>query len=540
MTASTVYDRIEALRRFTTAAQPYLPESELAAARALAVKADERLALSRAHTVVALAGATGTGKSSIFNALAGLTLSQAGLRRPTTGQAHACVWGDQPADDLLDWLGVGKRFARPGGTDPDLSGLVLLDLPDFDSVHDAHRAEVDRLLKVVDQIVWVLHPQKYADRVVHHGYLARFHRHREITVVDLNQVDLLSADDLQVCLLDLRRLLADDGLADVPVLTSSTVGPPGLSALADTVGAAVAARQAAQRRLAADVDDAVADLGPLVAADLPKDALGKQVLRPLTDALARAAGVPLVADATERAYVHRARKRTGWPPLRWVRRLRPDPLIRLHLGGPAGDTPPGMAGSVGATSISPAAPAEKAAVALTLRDTAGRAGADLPAPWRDSLLAAVRSGADGLPDALDRAVASTDLGVARPRAWWRVINLLQWIFALVALAGLVWLGVRWAMFALALPQLPLPQVAVQGWQVPTPTALLAGGLLAGLLLSLLVRPVVRLAAVRRRKRAAARLRANVERVAREQVLAPAQRVLDAYAQARQALTQAGR
>ncbi|GHJ48798.1 hypothetical protein Cs7R123_61400 [Catellatospora sp. TT07R-123] len=536
MNDTAVYDRIEALRAFTAAARPYLPEADLAAAAALAVKADERLALSRLHTVVALAGATGTGKSSIFNGMAGLSLSQAGLRRPTTGQAHACVWGDQGADDLLDWLGVGKRFVRPGGADPDLSGLVLLDLPDFDSVHDAHRAEVDRLLAVVDLIVWVLHPQKYADKIVHHGYLARFHRHREITVVDLNQVDLLSPDDLQLCLVDLRRLLADDGLADVPVLTSSTVGPPGLRALADTVGAAVAARQAALRRLAADVDDAVADLKPLVAPDVPKDALGKQVLRPLTDALARAAGVPLVAAATERAYVHRARKRTGWPPLRWLRRVRPDPLTRLHLGGPAD---PDTTGPVGATSLSPAAPAEQAAVALTLRDTAARAGAALPAPWRDSLLAAVRSGADGLPDALDRAVATTDLGVARPRRWWTLINVLQWVFALTALVGLVWLGVRWAMFALALPALPLPQVAVQGWQLPTPTALLAGGLLAGLLLSLLVRPVVRLAARRRRRRAAARLRAGVERVAREEVLAPAQRVLDAYDGARSALRRAG-
>jgi hypothetical protein len=47
------------------------PKSELAAARALVERAGERLALSRTHTVVALAGSTGSGKSSIFNALAG-------------------------------------------------------------------------------------------------------------------------------------------------------------------------------------------------------------------------------------------------------------------------------------------------------------------------------------------------------------------------------------------------------------------------------------------------------------------------------------
>src|SRR6185436_16062527 len=118
----------------------------LAAARAMLNRAAERTALSQEHTVVALAGTTGSGKSSLFNALARLELSQAGFRRPTTSAAHACVWGAHPADALLDWLGIpgDHRFHRDSGLDSDdarLRGLVLLDLPDFDSVEDAHRAE---------------------------------------------------------------------------------------------------------------------------------------------------------------------------------------------------------------------------------------------------------------------------------------------------------------------------------------------------------------------------------------------------------------
>ena len=45
---------------------------QMRAARALLGKVDERTRLSGDHTVVALAGATGSGKSSLFNALAGL------------------------------------------------------------------------------------------------------------------------------------------------------------------------------------------------------------------------------------------------------------------------------------------------------------------------------------------------------------------------------------------------------------------------------------------------------------------------------------
>ena len=77
-------------------------------------RAGGRLALSGAHTVVALAGTTGSGKSSLFNALAGAPLSPAGLRRPTTGTAHAVVFAqpgtEAAAGSLLDWLGVGVRF----------------------------------------------------------------------------------------------------------------------------------------------------------------------------------------------------------------------------------------------------------------------------------------------------------------------------------------------------------------------------------------------------------------------------------------------
>jgi hypothetical protein len=66
--------------------------------------------------------------------------------------------------------------------------------------------------------------------------------------------------------------------------------------------------------------------------------------------------------------------------------------------------------------------------------------------------------------------------------------------------------------------------------------MLLGGLLAGLLLSVLLRPVVDWGARRARRRAEQRLRASVTEVAREYVVAPVREVLNAYAQAREALT----
>src|SRR2546423_10824805 len=116
---ASVVDRVEALRRFLRAVEDHLPEQRLATTRTVVDRAGERLSLSREHSVVALAGATGSGKSSLFNALARHELSRVGVRRPTTGVAHACVWGLDRAQDLLDWLGVppNRRF-YPGGALP--------------------------------------------------------------------------------------------------------------------------------------------------------------------------------------------------------------------------------------------------------------------------------------------------------------------------------------------------------------------------------------------------------------------------------------
>jgi energy-coupling factor transporter ATP-binding protein EcfA2 len=554
----SLVDKIDALRRFVEVVDGYVPEQRLATVRAVASRAGERLSLSREHTVVALAGATGSGKSSIFNALAGLDASPVGLRRPTTGAAHACVWEPDGAGELLDWLDVApsRRFDQETALNSDdekaLRGLVLLDLPDLDSVDSSHRIEVDRLLTLVDLVVWVLDPQKYADRLVHRQYLEQFRRHRDVTVVLLNQADILGPADTEQCLADLVRLLDADGLAGVPTLATSTIGPPGLGPLREILERTVAARLAALRRLAADVDTVVVDLAPLVEVEPPQwaladDAVESGVVRALTDALSHAAGVPVVAVATQKAYRHRAIRAMGWPVARWLRRLRPDPLSRLRLGGRTvdGRAEPGAAADgavasevapVGATSVPPAAPVAQAAVGLALRTLAERAGGALPAPWPAAVLAAARSRRDDLADALDMAIARTDLGLSRRRQWWRVVGALQWLAALVTLVGLLWLAVRFGLLALGLPELlPAPRAG----RMPLPTLLFLGGLLAGLLVSVIVRPLIGLAARRARARATRRMRAAVRDVATEMVITPVRRVLHAYRDARAALWAVG-
>ncbi|BFU48108.1 GTPase [Krasilnikovia sp. MM14-A1004] len=546
--AARTADRLDALRRFLRVVDPYLPDHDLVAAHTLVERAGNRLALSREHTVVALAGSTGSGKSSLFNALARLKLSPVGVRRPTTGVAHACVWGPlEPASKLLDWIGVlpRQRFLRESALDGDdeatLHGLVLLDLPDFDSVERGHRLEADRLLALVDLVIWVVDPQKYGDRILHEAYLRQFRRHAGVTIVVLNQADRLSSSDTDLVLADLGRLLEADGLGGAPVLATSAKQPGMLADLRAALEQTVAGRQAALRRLAGDLETVGEQLAATMGPPAAEDEVDRATVRQLAGSLAASAGVPAVAEAAGNAYRQRAVASTGWPLVRGLSRLRPDPLRRLHLGtapvqGGAGpepgvDAPPDGPAPVARTSLPEASAAQRAAVTLSVRAVATRAAAPLPPVWAPPLNTAARSRAGDLPDALDRAVAATDLGLRRNPLWWRAAGLLQWLLTLTALAGLGWLITGYALRALGLPQLHYPAVGA----VPLPTLLLLGGLIFGVLLALLLKPVISAGARRARRRAEQRLRAAVTEVAREYVVAPVREVLNAYAQAREAL-----
>ncbi len=101
--------RLDGLTQAVTASRGRIDEEILAPAEMLAGRASERLRLSGDHTIVALAGATGSGKSSLFNALTDLELAGVGVRRPTTSWALACAWGPDGAQGLLEWMGIPPR-----------------------------------------------------------------------------------------------------------------------------------------------------------------------------------------------------------------------------------------------------------------------------------------------------------------------------------------------------------------------------------------------------------------------------------------------
>jgi energy-coupling factor transporter ATP-binding protein EcfA2 len=239
----------------------------LADAEALLARAGERLRLSADHTIVVLAGGTGSGKSSLFNQLAGAHFSPVGVLRPVTREPHACVWGMEGAGPFLDWLGIQprRRYARSSALEEGeraLTGLLLVDLPDHDSVVTGGSAEVSRLVAQADLMVWVLDPQKYADAAVHSRYLVPMAGHSSVIAAALNQADLLTPEQAEDCVADLRRLLDAEGLQDARVVATSATSEAGVADLRRALMETVVARQAALQRISADVDAVAARFVP--------------------------------------------------------------------------------------------------------------------------------------------------------------------------------------------------------------------------------------------------------------------------------------
>ena len=91
---SALPDRLAALREAMDAARGRIDSGVEDSIDAILAHVDGRLAFSWDVTIVALAGATGSGKSSLFNAVSGTTLAEPGVRRPTTAAAMAAVFGE--------------------------------------------------------------------------------------------------------------------------------------------------------------------------------------------------------------------------------------------------------------------------------------------------------------------------------------------------------------------------------------------------------------------------------------------------------------
>lgn len=363
-------------------------------------RVEERAQLGADFTVAALVGGTGSGKSTLFNSLTGFDFADAGEIRPTTERATACTWRAK-ADSLLDYLDVDqqRRIEHDSILSPvpdELEGLILLDLPDYDSVKFTNSLTVSRLMPMLDVLIWVVDPQKYADQLLHRDYLENLRARSRQMVVVMNHIDTVLPELVPQLMADLRRLLDADGLNEVPSYPISALKNTGLEPLRQILRKAVETPSTNLVTAASQVDQVTR----LLEGTLAGKALDSQQLKlaeaDLTEQIMHSSGVPTV-------------------------------ITRIAH---AGDS---------LTSVALAAPAQPAPTLCgAIRDTwIERISADLPSRWAQFVQAQVSAA-----DRIRRQIGKIYDGLALPRISHKMI----WGAIVVAVIVFL-LGILGALFA---------------------------------------------------------------------------------------------
>ncbi|MCG5216315.1 P-loop NTPase family protein [Streptosporangium soli] len=517
--------RLAALSRLVELGPGRVDPELLAEAQQLLLRAGDRLKLSSDHTVVALAGGTGSGKSSLFNAVSGLELSPTGVRRPTTARTHACVWGLEGAGPLLDWLQIQwrHRFARASALDKgdsQLHGLILLDLPDHDSIRALTDHEADRLIQVADLVVWVLDPQKYADASTHRRYVVDLAGHNAVTMFALNQADRLAPEELAECVADLTDLLEREGVENPCVVATAATTGGGADSLKTVLAHTVSRRRAAIQRLEADIERVIRKMVALMpegdAGGVPSTVDAARRVG-LTDALCDAVGVPALGEAMENVYGARSAAWVGWPYARWVDRLRGDPLKSLRLG----DLRDEISGVPGGEQS-----AQPAEVANAIQALADGVSVGMHDSWRNGVKLAARSQAAKLPEALSGELAQVAPRLDRVPGSWRLLKF--WQYSLVALfvAGVAWVGTTLAYGVLEVGELPVGlRVLGEVETLPWVGLMMVAVLGLGLLSAVASRNFVVLGAGSERDRLEREMRRRVGALSESMVVEPVEREL---------------
>ena len=578
-----------------------VPETVLLDAAETLERLSQRRELSTEHTVIGFFGATGSGKSTLFNAIAGQNIALSAPTRPTTSTVQAAIWEAEGSEELLDWLGIDKRVYpqtqalaaegettagnKAGGNNkavegaaapnavtepaPGLfnrirravggrgemrtrtGGLILLDMPDFDSVTTTNRDLAARMMRYVDVLVWVVDPQKYADAVIHRDFMVPLAASGAQALCVLNQADKLAPAEVPAVLASLTRLLQAEGteahLLAAPIAVSARTGE-GVDVLRDLLAQVAAAKSLSLQRTDAQLHATASQLrayaggeGAVLAGAYALDAEQKLVKACYTSSQAEQ-----VLQAATASYRRAAGQHTGWILTRWTSRLKADPLRRLHLGqqdekksSSKAAKSAGMLGSdsenapeLVASSLPPLSAAQKAGMANAVRQYSKQMAARIDEPWKRSIKEAALSREAELPELLERDMMRIDYGLGRTRAPWVIFNTLQWIALLSALVGVGWLTLisGMAYLQIQLPPAPTPE----GSPVPLPTLLLLLGILLGIASAGVGRLLTAMGSRYYARKLRGRLQTGVEKAVQSCVVAPVQteaKRLNAYRKA---------
>jgi energy-coupling factor transporter ATP-binding protein EcfA2 len=447
-------------------------------ARAVHVDASGRLGFPSDAYVLALVGGTGVGKSSLLNALAGVDVSPASARRPTTSDPIAWIPAAEVGSlaPLLEWLDVREVREHDGAG---LASVAILDLPDMDSIETAHRERVEALLPRVDAVAWVTDLEKYHDAVLHDAFLRTWVPRLDRQAVIVNKADRLAKDDRPRIRRDLeadlgRRLLPSDRPA-VPVLMTTAVEDRDLEEFRVWLADGAAAKAVVRARVAATVTDVAREMALGAGIDPAGSA------RPFLDPATRTKAIEEAIRMTLRSVDLEGLERQAVAATRARARARgTGPIGRLtalvyQLSGretKVADPNGYLARWRDRASVMPAVEA--------LRGALGSSLADATPTVRPKLAAALEPGElrAGLERSVGRAIGGLDRLEAPTSRVWSLFGLLQTLATLAIALSAAWVVV----WILARPPVDSVEVPVLG-TLPIPFVALVAAVLVGYLLA---------------------------------------------------------
>ncbi|MDQ3879831.1 MAG: 50S ribosome-binding GTPase [Chloroflexota bacterium] len=486
---------------------------DASAAEAVVQRAEMRLGFAGSTYVLALAGGTGVGKSTLLNALAGRMVSPVRAIRPTTGEPVAWVANARRHElaPMLQWLGARHVV---GHAVQELAHVAIIDLPDFDSVFVEHRATVETLLPRVDALAWILDPEKYDDARLHDGYLRPLARHSDRFLFVLNKADRLNDGQADEVRADLERRLAADGIDGPPIFVVSARDASGeFQGLRDALAAAADAKAVIADKLRVDALIAGRQLaiqagldgghgGPLVSPDRRAAALA-----------AATAGALETVDVAEmsgqaQAAVRERSRRVGsgivgrtmslFSRASGRERRRADPVAFLRGWRSRGTL---------------------ARAANPIRQLASEVALSAPPAWRPRLMELSGAGTieASVEQALDRVAADQVRAATPPRSGlWPLLGGLQLVATAIFLIALVWLVMLVLVPGMRVSTIDVPVLGA----VPAPLLLLAVGALGSYLASLVLTTHADVAGRRWAGAIAEEVRQAVGRAVDEHVMRP--------------------
>lgn len=321
--------------------------------RRLEDQLERRDALDPRVTVIAVAGPSGTGKSTVVNTLARRnSLVTTGTHRPTTTELVAYVDADVAAAPFLELSGIPRSVSVEfcsGGSTPFGESLeaagesyqirsalsaqcgypIVVEVPDTLLVPELVTATA-QVLETADVILWTTDSQKYADAAFH-SQISAFPRHRNSYFV-LTHTEGLTETQMQTLRQELATIAARLGVSS-EILQISVYDDSSLARFRETVAGLTHAPEARWRGEQAAIHHAASGLSQ----DLELDESGESAKQPgqaqsvsaspaettLVDQVAQVSGLAAAQASFSKQYLQAGGFWTLWPVLNWLAGIKP-------------------------------------------------------------------------------------------------------------------------------------------------------------------------------------------------------------------------